>query len=108
MTDKIVVLATCESDEQARRIARRLVEERLAACVTVTHATSTYRWKEKVEEAAEWLLAIKTRRGLFPALRAEIERLHTYEVPEVIALPMVDGSEQYLAWMDRELRPDPE
>ena len=106
MTDKIVVLATCDSQELARRIARHLVDERLAACVSVTGSAvdSVYRWQDKVEEASEWMLVIKTRRDLFPALRAEIQRLHTYEVPEMIALPIVDGSEAYLAWMDRELR----
>ena len=110
MTDKIVVFVTCDAQDQARRIARHLVEERLAACVSVTGSAvgSVYRWKDEVAEAEEWLLVIKSRRGLFPVIRAEIQKLHTYEVPEVIAVPIVDGSEPYLAWMDRELRPDPE
>jgi len=74
---------------------------------------SIYRWtktegreiegKEQIEDAAEWLLVIKSRRDLFPALRAAVEKLHTYEVPELIALPVVEGSEPYLAWLDREL-----
>jgi periplasmic divalent cation tolerance protein len=104
MTDKIVVLSTCASEEQAGRIARHLVEKRLAACVSILPgARSVYRWKEKVEDSAELVLLIKSRRDLFPTLRAEIEKLHTYEVPEVIALPIVDGSEAYLRWLDREL-----
>lgn len=108
MTDKIVVLATCDSQEQAQRIARHLVEQRLAACVNVQRVESVYRWQEKVEEASEWLLIIKSRRGLFASLRAEIDGMHTYEVPEAVALPIVDGSERYLRWLDKELRPDPE
>ena len=103
MTDKIVVLTTCESEEQAQRIAKHLVEKRLAACVTIVPgARSVYRWKGAIEEASELLLVIKTRRELFAALSSELASVHTYEVPEVIALPIVDGSEDYLAWLDRE------
>lgn len=104
MTDKIVVFSTCDSEEQAVGIARHLVEQRLAACVNIVPGMrSIYRWKEQVEDAAEWLLVIKSRRELLPALRAEIEKKHSYEVPEVLALPVVDGSAGYLAWLDREL-----
>jgi periplasmic divalent cation tolerance protein len=104
MTDKIVVLSTCDSQEEAVRIARHLVEQRLAACVNILPgARSIYRWKEQVEDAPEWVLAIKSRRDLFAALRAEIEKIHSYETPEIIALPVVDGSETYLAWLDKEL-----
>lgn len=107
MTDKIVVLATCAGEEEAVRIARRLVEKRLAACVNVlAGARSIYRWRGAVEEASEWLLIIKSRRGLAAAIAAEIEALHSYEVPEVLALPVVDGSEKYLAWMEQELAPE--
>jgi periplasmic divalent cation tolerance protein len=104
MTDKIVVLAACESEEQARRIARHLVEKKLAACVNIVPGVhSIYRWKDAIEEASEWLLTIKSRRDLFAALCSELEGMHTYEVPEVIALSVVDGSEAYLTWLDREL-----
>lgn len=104
MTDKIVVLTTCDSLELASNLARDLVEQRLAACVNiVTGARSIYRWKGKVEDTTEWLLVIKSRRDLFPALRAAVGKLHTYEVPELIAIPVVDGSAPYLAWLDREL-----
>jgi len=103
MTDKIAVLSTCESEEQALRIARRLLERRLAACVNIVPGmTSVYRWKGAVEESREWLLVIKTRRELFGSLRAEIEREHSYEVPEVVALPIVDGAEAYLRWLEAE------
>ena len=106
MTDKIVVLSTCDSEPQATRVARHLVELRLAACVNIiSGARSIYRWKDRIEEAAEWVLVIKSRRDLLPALRAELEKIHSYEVPEVVALQVVDGSPHYLAWMERELTP---
>jgi periplasmic divalent cation tolerance protein len=104
MTDKIVVLSACSSAGQAERIARRLVEKRLAACVNViSGARSIYRWRGQIEDAREWLLVIKSRRGLFDALRAELEGMHTYEVPEIIALSIIEGSKEYLNWMEREL-----
>jgi periplasmic divalent cation tolerance protein len=100
MTDKIVVLATCGSEKEARKIARELVETRLAACVNVVSGVrSTYRWKGAVEEAAEWLLLIKTTRSLFVPLQEAIRALHSYEVPEIVALPVVDGLETYLSWI---------
>jgi len=104
MTDKIIVLTTCDSEEQAVRLARHLVEQRLVACVNILpQARSIYRWKNQVEDAAEHVLLIKTRRDLFGSLRAEIEQILAYEVPEIIALPVVEGAEAYLDWMDREL-----
>ena len=104
MTDKIVVLTTCESEEEAERIARSLVEKRLAACVSIIpRARSIYHWKGAIEEAQELVLLIKSRRDVFEALRAELLKMHSYEVPEAIALPVVDGSQAYLAWIDREL-----
>ena len=104
MTDKIVVLSTCGSAEEAVRIAQALVEKKLAACVNVTPAVrSFYRWKGVIEDEQESLLVIKSSRGLFDQLRVEIEKLHSYEVPEVIAVPIVDGSEGYLEWLEREL-----
>lgn len=104
MTDKIVVLTTCESEDEAERIARSLIEKRVAACVNILpKARSIYRWKGAVEDAQEFVLLIKTRRDIFDALRAELSRIHSYEIPEIIALPVVDGSEAYLGWIDREL-----
>lgn len=105
MTDKIVVLNTCSTREEAERIARRLVELRLAACVNLIGGVrSVYHWQGKVDESEEVLLVIKSNRGLFPQLREALAREHSYEVPEVVALPVVDGSEAYLAWLDRELQ----
>jgi periplasmic divalent cation tolerance protein len=103
MTDKIVVLSTCASPQEAQRVAHALVEKRLAACVNVMPVRSVYHWKDAIEEEEEVLLVIKSSRELFDRLRGEIERLHSYELPEVIALPIVDGSQGYLTWLDREL-----
>src|SRR5579859_1974707 len=104
MTDKIVVLSTCSTPEEGRRIARKLVEERLAACVNVaTNVRSYYRWKGAIEESDECLLVIKSSRDLFDKLRVELEKAHTYEVPEVVALSVVAAAPNYLNWLDKEL-----
>jgi periplasmic divalent cation tolerance protein len=104
VTDKIVVLTTCESEQQAQALARGLIEQRLAACVNILPgARSVYRWKDKIEDAAEFVLIIKSRRDIFIKLREAIAHLHSYEIPEVIALPVVDGSDAYLNWLDREV-----
>jgi periplasmic divalent cation tolerance protein len=104
VTDKIVVLSTCDSEESAASVARQLVERRLAACVNILPGVrSIYHWKGKIEDAGEFVLVIKSRRGLFDALRSEIEKIHTYAVPEIIALPVLDGSAAYLGWLEREL-----
>jgi periplasmic divalent cation tolerance protein len=108
MTDKIVVLSTCGSHEEALRVARAVVEKRLAACVNILPAVrSVYHWKDVIEESEEVLLVIKSSRPLFDELRAEIERLHSYDVPEVIAMQVVDGAEQYLTWLTHELAHKP-
>ena len=104
MTDKIVVVSTCGSEEEAVRIARQLVEAHIAACVNlVPKVRSFYRWQGKVEDSAEWMLLIKTSRERFSALRTVLEAAHSYELPEAIALPIVDGSPDYLAWLQTEL-----
>jgi len=106
MTDKILVSATCGSAEEAQRLARLLVEERLAACVQVVpQVRSVYRWRGAVEESEEWLLLVKSRRDLFEDLRRRLRAAHSYELPEIIALAVVDGEPDYLAWVDSGLRP---
>ena len=101
MTDKIVVLSACGSWSEAHRIALHLVEKRVAACVNIVPGgRSVYRWKDQVEEASEVLLVIKTRQDLFAAVRKELASVHSYEVPEVLALSVVDGADSYLAWLD--------
>lgn len=107
MTDKIVVFTTCETLADAERISKSLVELRLAACVNILPGVSSvYRWQHKIEQNQELLLVVKTRRGLFDKLRAHLESIHPYEVPEVVAIGVVDGAEGYLNWMDKELLPD--
>ncbi len=104
MTDKIIVLSTCASPEEANRLARRLVEDRLAACVNIVNSVrSVYRWRGKIEDSEETMLVIKSSRGLFEALRAVLEGAHSYEVPEVLALPVLAGSPNYLIWLESEL-----
>jgi len=104
MTDKIVVFSTASSSEEAEKIARALVNDRLAACVNVIPSVrSFYRWQGKIEDSPEFLLLIKSSRERFDVLRVALEKLHSYEVPEVIAMPVVDGSRNYLNWMDGEL-----
>jgi periplasmic divalent cation tolerance protein len=105
MTDKLIVLSTCPSEDEARRIARGLVEDRLAACVNILPgAKSVYHWQGRVEESDELLLMIKTRRDLLDKLGKRLSQMHTYEVPEGIAIPILDGLPAYLDWLDRELK----
>src|SRR5512139_2849116 len=105
MTDALVVLVTTPSPERAAEIARTLVEERLAACGNVVPGIrSIYRWEGKVQDDAEALLLLKTTRARFDALRERVLALHPYDVPEVIALPVEDGTERYLAWIAAETR----
>jgi periplasmic divalent cation tolerance protein len=100
MTDKRIVLTTTASEEEAQKIARHLVEHQIAACVNIVpHITSIYRWQNKVEEAREWLLIIKTTAAAFEDIRQAIAQLHSYEVPECICLAIEDGSANYLEWI---------
>ncbi|MFZ0817656.1 MAG: divalent-cation tolerance protein CutA [Candidatus Sulfotelmatobacter sp.] len=100
MTDKRIVLTTAGSEEEAGRIARHLVEQRVAACVNIVQQiTSIYRWQDKVEEAREWLLIVKTTAAAFGQVRAAITELHSYELPECICLTIEDGSTNYLQWI---------
>ncbi len=105
MTDKIVILTTCAEAVDAERMARALVDGRLAACVNVVpNVRSFYHWKGATQSGEEFLLIIKTSLDLFGALRAEMEKLHPYEVPELLALPVVAGAENYLSWLQSNLR----
>ena len=100
MTDKIIVLATAGSKDEARKIGRALVERMLAACVNVVpQVTSIYRWEGEIEEAEEWLLVIKTTKAAFEDVRAVVLELHSYDLPECISLAIEDGSLEYLSWI---------
>lgn len=101
MTDKRLVLTTTSSLEEGKKIARALVERRLAACVNIVpRIESVYRWEGKVEEAQEYLLIIKTTQKTFERLRDAILELHSYTVPECIALAVEGGAARYLNWID--------
>lgn len=106
MTDKVVVLVTCGKKGEAEKISTTLVEKRLAACVNLVEGIrSIYRWEEKVQDDREYLLIIKTTRERFAGLRKEIARLHSYQVPEIICLPIVEGAETYLHWIEKSVTP---
>jgi periplasmic divalent cation tolerance protein len=99
--EHLVALVTAGSEQEARLIARALVESRLAACVNIVPGiTSIYHWQDRVQEDQEWLLVVKTRRDVLDALIKQVLRLHSYDVPEIIALPLVGGSEAYIRWLD--------
>jgi len=105
MTDKRIVLTTASSEEEAAKIAHQLVERRLAACVNIVpRVESIYRWQGKVESAEEWLLIVKTTAERFPAVRDAIRELHSYELPECIALTVDDGSLPYLKWLNESVK----
>jgi periplasmic divalent cation tolerance protein len=100
MTDKRIVLSTAGSREEAHKIARYLVENRLAACVNIVpEIESIYRWQGKVDSSREWLLLIKTTSGNVPAVEAAIRELHSYDLPECIAIAIESGSSGYLDWI---------
>jgi len=109
MTDKRIVLSTAGSAEEARKIANHLVEHQLAACVNIIpRLESVYRWQGKVETGTEWLLLIKTSADKFAEVRDAIRVLHSYEMPECIAIAIEDGSSDYLEWIGESVATDPE
>ena len=100
MTDKVVILVTAASKKECRKIARHLVESKLAACVNITAAIeSIYRWEGKIADDQEYQLIIKSTRELFPEIKAAISKLHSYHTPEIICLPIIEGSRNYLEWV---------
>ena len=104
LPNPIVVITTCPDEEMASRIATALVERKLAACVQASAITSTYRWQGAIESAREVRLMIKAKSADYDAIQACIVELHTYQNPEVIALPVIAGSRSYLDWIDAETR----
>lgn len=100
MSDRVVIMVTAANKKECRKIARRLVEANLAACVNITQTIeSIYRWKGKIVQDREYQLFIKSTRELFPEIEAAISKLHSYQTPEVICLPIIDGSRNYLHWV---------
>ena len=103
--DHIIVFITAGDSEEAGRIARGLLEQRLAACVNVVAGMdSRFWWRGKLDEAKESLLIVKTKGRLLPEIVASVKKLHSYEVPEIIALPVIGGSREYLDWIDNEVK----
>jgi len=99
--DRVIVLITAGTEEEAHQIAELLVNEKKAACVNVVPGVdSLFSWKGKIESARENLLLVKTRASLLPEIIRLVKQVHSYEVPEIIALPVVGGSEEYLKWLD--------
>jgi periplasmic divalent cation tolerance protein len=99
--NSLLVLITAGNREEARKIAELLVNEKKAACVNiVADVDSLFRWKGKVESARESLLLVKTTAALLPEIIGLVKEIHSYEVPEIIAFPIVGGSEDYLQWLD--------
>ena len=105
MEAHIQVVTTTENKDDAEKIAKALVERRLAACVQLLGPiVSTYWWKDDIETAQEWLCHIKTHKSLYHETEKAIKAIHPYETPEIIAMPIVAGSNDYLEWLSRELR----
>lgn len=103
--DYIVVFITTSSLEEAKKIANYLVENKIAACINIVEkVNSTFFWKGNIENYDESLLIVKTKRSLFNKLKEEVKKLHSYTVPEIIALPIVEGSEDYLNWIDETVK----
>lgn len=101
-----VVLVTASSRREGETIAESLIETRLAACVTLLPVQSIYRWQGEVHKDEEWQLLIKSNFGRFAELEAKVRELHSYEVPEIIALPIVAGSISYLQWISEQVNGD--
>jgi periplasmic divalent cation tolerance protein len=98
---EIVVFITASDEEEASKIARALVEERLAGCVNIIKdIRSIYSWQGKIEDEKEVFMVVKTQKTLFDSLMKRIKELHSYTVPEIIALPIIQGSEDYLKWLN--------
>lgn len=99
--EAIVILVTCGSEEEAVRIAQALVEERLVACANiVSPIRSIYRWEGKIWDEREWLLLLKTQRKRFAEIESKVKSLHSYAVPEIVSLPILEGIPSYLKWLE--------
>jgi periplasmic divalent cation tolerance protein len=98
--DNLIVFVTASGEDEAAKISRAVVEARLAGCVNIIkNIRSIYSWEGKIEDEAEVLMIAKTQKHLFDSLTKKVKALHSYKVPEIIAMPIVDGSEDYLEWL---------
>ena len=101
MVEALVIFITAPNEEEGAKIARTLVEERLAGCVNIVKPIrSIYRWQENIEDDTETLMIVKTQKRLFESLSSRVRELHSYTVPEIIAVPVVQGSKDYLKWLE--------
>ncbi|HEY4311515.1 MAG TPA: divalent-cation tolerance protein CutA [Pirellulales bacterium] len=106
MLDFLQIVTTTATKDEAQRIAAALVERRLAGCVQVLGPiTSTFRWEGRIQTSDEWQCVAKTRHGLYELVEKAIRELHTYDVPEILATPVVAGSQAYLDWLSGEILP---
>ncbi len=104
MSEPLIVLMTAGSQEEAEHLATTLVAEMLAACVNIIPGlTSVYRWEGQIQHDQEWLLVAKSQRDVLDRLVQRVQDLHSYDLPEIIALPLAGGSEAYLRWIDAEV-----
>ncbi len=107
MTEFVIVYITAANEEEAEKIAKALLDAKLAGCASIVkNLRSIYRWQGKIEDGSEVLMIVKSRRELFGRLAEMVKQLHSYSVPEVIAMPVVEGSEGYLTWLEEETRDD--
>ncbi len=103
-TGKVVILITTASEEEARNIAELLLNQKKAACVNIISGVdSRFWWQGKLDSAEESLLIVKTRASLLPEIVEMVKKAHSYDVPEIIALPIIGGNEDYLKWIDNEV-----
>jgi len=101
-----MILSTAGSQEEGKRLAAMLVEEQLAACVQITSITSTYTWQGVLHKEPEWLLLIKTRADLYGKVEEALHTHHSYDIPEIVQVPIIQGSQAYLAWIDENTKAD--
>lgn len=105
MKEYVLILTTIDTKEAAEKIADGLLRNRYAACVQIVGPiTSMYWWKDRIEKAIEWLCIAKTRRDMYKVVESAIRQNHKYETPEILAAPVLEGSESYLSWLDETLR----
>lgn len=103
MAEFIQITTSTDNKKIAEKISMAIVENRLAACIQISGPVkSIYWWKDKIERDMEWIITMKTRKDLYPKLEQAIKNLHTYETPEIIAVPIVEGSTDYLDWLEKE------
>lgn len=105
--EEIVVIITASNEDEAVRISKTLLQEKLVACVNIhPKVRSLYWWEGKIQDEGETMMIIKTRRGLFGEIVKKVKEIHSYAVPEIIALPIIEGSEDYLRWVQEVTKRD--